>query len=67
MDLEEVEEEAAVVEVEVLEEVADGGGSDFEARLALRRPVFAPIAEQLFLIDADYLVFKRDAQVVALL
>lgn len=61
MDLEEAEEEAVVVKAEVLEGAEDGVGSDLGGRLVLRKPVFAPIAEQLAHIGEDCLVFKRDA------
>lgn len=67
MDLEEAEEEAAVAEVKVLKGAGDGAGSDLEARLALRKPVSAPIAEKSFLIGADCHVFKRDAPIAACL
>lgn len=63
MDLEEAEEAGA--EVEVLEEAEDGGGLDLEARSGLRRAVFVPIAEQLFLIGEDCPVFRQDALIAA--
>ncbi len=61
LDLEEVEEGA---EAKVLEEEGDGVGSGLEDQLAPRRPVFVPIAGQLFLIGEDCLVFKQNALIV---
>jgi len=59
LDLEEAGEEEAVgdgVKVFVAaEELEDLG------RVGLRKPVFAPIAEELLLIGEGSLVFRRDA------
>ena len=66
MDLEEVkEDEEAGAKAGVLEEAGDGDGLGPEARVACRRPAFAPIAEQLFLAGEDCPVFRQDALTVA--
>ena len=64
MDSEEAEEGAVVVEAEVFKEVEGGVGSDREDQVALRKLVFALIAERLHLIIWDFLVFKQDVHSV---
>ena len=65
MDLEEAEEEAAVVEAEVLAEAEDGAGLALEGLVeglaALPELAFALIAERLCLTDAGFLVFRQNA------
>ena len=60
MDLEEAEEEAAMVEVEVFVEAEDGAGSDHEDAVALPKLAFVLIAERLYLISWVFLVFEQD-------
>lgn len=64
MDLEEVEEEAAMVEAEVPAEAEDGAGLGHKDPLALQKLVCALIAEQLCLISWDCLVFVHSALIV---
>ena len=61
MVLEEAEEEEAGGVVGASAAVEDGAGSALAALLDLRRPVFALIAEQLFLIYEACPVFRQDA------
>ena len=65
MDLEGAEEEAAVVEAEVLAEAEDGAGLALEGLVeglaALLELAFALIAERLCLTGAVFPVFKQNA------
>jgi len=64
LDLEEVEEEVAVVEGEVFAGAEDGAGLGHKDPLALQKLACALIAERLCLISWDCLVFAHSALIV---